>query len=175
MNKEYLQKLIDNNLSQRQIGIVLSTSQTNVRYWLNKFNIKTKNKRYLGNLDVCKEKHCFNCSLFLPLKDFYSTSSSEGHERYKNTCKNCENAKTIQKSKDVKITMLEYKGNECAHCKLNVKDSHPSVFEFHHTDPKTKHPNFIKIKSWKWEKIVKELDKCLLLCANCHRIEHYKE
>jgi hypothetical protein len=26
----------------------------------------------------------------------------------------------------------------------------------------------------KWETILKELDKCELICANCHREEHYK-
>jgi hypothetical protein len=46
-------------------------------------------------------------------------------------------------------------------------------FEFHHIDANTKTFNL----GWgwsnvKWEKIEKEIDKCVLLCKNCHREYH---
>ena len=70
--------------------------------------------------------------------------------------------------------MIEYKGGKCEHCPLELKDSHPAVFDFHHLDSDEKDLNFNGVKGWKWERIIVELDKCSLLCSNCHRIEHYE-
>ena len=46
--------------------------------------------------------------------------------------------------------------------------------EFHHTNSKIKDSNVSKLLSRKWEVLQEELDKCILLCSNCHRIEHSK-
>ena len=49
-----------------------------------------------------------------------------------------------------------------------------SALEFHHLDPKEKDFSIsTNIKSL--DLIKKELDKCILLCANCHREEHFKD
>ena len=61
----------------------------------------------------------------------------------------------------------------CTHCKKHFKNN-PEVLDFHHPDPSTK----IKNVSYYWrsswaqlEKIMEEYKKCIVLCANCHRIE----
>lgn len=46
------------------------------------------------------------------------------------------------------------------------------ALEWHHLDPSTKEVNPTKVFSRKWERIVEELSKCVLLCANCHREVH---
>jgi hypothetical protein len=60
---------------------------------------------------------------------------------------------------------------ECAACGF----AHPAAMDFHHTDPSNKlgavH-DFARNKSWK--KAYKEAAKCIVLCANCHRIHHYE-
>lgn len=68
--------------------------------------------------------------------------------------------------------MVKYKGGECERCKLKLEDTHYSVFDFHHINSEEKDPNFGKIKFQKWEVIKEEIDKCQLLCSNCHRITH---
>jgi predicted HNH restriction endonuclease len=68
--------------------------------------------------------------------------------------------------------MINYKGGKCERCPLKLEDSHYSVFEFHHTNPKEKDINFKRIKMFKWGKIKNEIDKCMLVCSNCHRIIH---
>ena len=47
------------------------------------------------------------------------------------------------------------------------------ALEFHHIDPKTKSFE-ISSHSYKFETMKNEVDKCLLLCSNCHREEHYQ-
>ena len=61
-------------------------------------------------------------------------------------------------------------GGECEHCHL--KDAPPEVYDFHHTTPSEKEYSLVKIMRYKLHKLQAELDKVILLCANCHRMEH---
>ena len=63
-----------------------------------------------------------------------------------------------------------YLGGKCSKCGYNA---HLAALEFHHTDNNKEFSIGAKLNK-KWESIVKELDKCILLCSNCHRIEHSK-
>lgn len=70
-----------------------------------------------------------------------------------------------------KIRAVEYKGGVCTKC-LGVFD--PCVYDFHHVDPETKLATACTFLNWGWPKLSLELDKCVLLCSNCHRLHHYK-
>lgn len=50
----------------------------------------------------------------------------------------------------------------------------PNALEFHHLDPSIKDFSFgsIRAEPKSWSKIVAELKKCVMLCANCHREVH---
>jgi hypothetical protein len=73
-----------------------------------------------------------------------------------------------------KIKACEYLGGKCIHC----SQDHPSALQFHHRDPSTKlFAITTKIlsapKKYPWDTvIVPELDKCDLMCANCHFLHH---
>ena len=69
-----------------------------------------------------------------------------------------------------KIKAVKYLGNKCSICGY---DKCLGVLQFHHTDATQKEFS-ISGKSISWEKIQKELDKCVLVCANCHGEIHYK-
>ena len=61
----------------------------------------------------------------------------------------------------------------CAHCH-NHFENNPEALDFHHPDPSTKVKNvsYYWRSSWaQLEKIMEEYKKCIVLCANCHRIE----
>jgi hypothetical protein len=58
----------------------------------------------------------------------------------------------------------------CSRC--GYKD-HPVALDFHHRDPAQKKFNISNnLVGRNWEKILAEVDKCDIVCANCHRIEH---
>lgn len=80
--------------------------------------------------------------------------------------------KQTQSRRERKLKAIEYKSNRCEDC---LQTYHPSVYEFHHIDPTTKEKNLAHFKSASWERFVLELDKCVMLCANCHRLRHWKE
>lgn len=64
-----------------------------------------------------------------------------------------------------------YKKNlKCEKCGFN----HPAALDFHHTNPSEKEFSISQLKHFgSKEKLMKELEKCVVLCANCHRIHHY--
>lgn len=169
MEIENFKTLIEKNFTQREIAEELKLSQTAVRYWLKKFNLKT-NTPYKNKTEIIDGlKVCNKCYIKKPLEEFYERSDREGHSPH---CKKCSTIYHGNRVRDVKIRMINYKGGKCERCSLRLEDTHYSVFDFHHLDPKEKDANFDRIKYKKWEVIQKEIDKCKLLCANCHRITH---
>jgi hypothetical protein len=63
---------------------------------------------------------------------------------------------------------------KCSRC----PESHFACLDFHHRDPNEKDMalfQVISVGGWSWEHIMREVAKCEVLCANCHRKEHYVE
>ena len=75
----------------------------------------------------------------------------------------------IRRWQQRKLDAVEYKGGSCEKCGY---DKYPDVLEFHHLDPTEKEAAWNKMRLWNWKKITAELDKCSMLCANCHREVH---
>lgn len=70
-----------------------------------------------------------------------------------------------------KIKLVEYKGGKCEKCGYSKCID---ALEFHHKDPNEKDFT-IGGKSWSFERLKIEADKCILVCANCHREIHFEE
>ncbi len=76
-------------------------------------------------------------------------------------------AAVAKRRRVLKQKSIEYKGGRCVCCGYA---DHPGVLDFHHLDPLTKEFSIgDKGYTRSWEKIKGELDKCILVCANCHR------
>ena len=72
----------------------------------------------------------------------------------------------------IKEKAIEYKGGCCEKCGY---DKCKWAFDFHHLDSTKKDFSLSKNITLSWDKVKKELDKCILVCANCHREIHYNE
>lgn len=48
----------------------------------------------------------------------------------------------------------------------------PSILEFHHVDPKNKRAAVKTMTQYPTSSIAEEINKCVLLCCNCHRLAH---
>jgi hypothetical protein len=68
-----------------------------------------------------------------------------------------------------KSKAIIYLGGQCTDCKGSFPNR---VYDFHHLDNDKKESGLARIMGRTWDKIKPELDKCVLLCANCHRIRH---
>jgi hypothetical protein len=69
----------------------------------------------------------------------------------------------------IKEKAVTYKGGCCSRCgyKRSLR-----ALQFHHRDPKMKEFGVSSMHCLSWERIKKELDKCDLLCSNCHAELH---
>lgn len=78
------------------------------------------------------------------------------------------------KKRALKHYLLSLKGGKCERCGY---DKCEGALQFHHKDPSQKEFNFSHINlndsDFSMERLLKELDKCEVLCANCHFEEHY--
>jgi len=75
-----------------------------------------------------------------------------------------------KRRKKIREMAIEYKGGACERCGY---DSCAEALDFHHTNSSDKDFS-ISSKGYtrSWKRVKEELDKCLLLCANCHRELH---
>ena len=58
---------------------------------------------------------------------------------------------------------------ECTRC----GEERPPCLDFHHPDEKERGISAMVVDGYSRESIREEIDRCIVLCANCHRIEHY--
>jgi len=121
-----------------------------------------------------RRKYCFDCSPFgskntvslVEDKELVGLSKEERDIIVKERSKERNKKKIKKRRKDISDRMIKYKGGCCQICGYNKCSR---ALHFHHINPKEKEFN-LGYKAWsmKWENVVKELDKCILLCSNCH-------
>ncbi|MBA4066353.1 MAG: hypothetical protein C0501_22090 [Isosphaera sp.] len=115
-------------------------------------------------------KTCTRCHVTKPPDAFYpNPRRRDGRQGY---CKACFNGYTTDRLRARKKQAVEYLGGRCADCAVTYPYY---VYEFHHLDPTRKDVEFGTLRRRSWPRIKVELDKCVLLCANCHRTRHWQE
>ena len=103
MEKEKLKNLISLKLSQRQIAVQEACSQSTVKYWLKKYNLKTKYR-------FKKEYEC-TCGESNPAK-FYGSKNRR--------CGRCHNQDVLRLGKEKMLWAKKLLGGKCAHCNYIV-------------------------------------------------------
>ena len=163
MEKETLLKHIEAGLSSYNIANLENLSNSTIRYWLKKYGLKTK--RSEGT--EITQRGCPMCSKIKPLSEFYGRRNKTGNSTY---CKQCSTIMVINRQRKLKQLAIDYKGGCCEKCGYN---KYNGALEFHHLDPSKKDFTIghSKLSTFN-EKIKEELDKCILVCANCHREIH---
>ena len=110
-------------------------------------------------------KTCTQCGRMLPISEYYSNGN-----RKSSCCKSCHSA-NIKKTYDEKVDAVNiYKAQRgCAKC----GERRFYLLEFHHKNPDEKEFGISKKIRSKFEDLLPEIEKCDVLCANCHREFHY--
>ena len=75
-----------------------------------------------------------------------------------------------ERRRKLRAMVIEYKGGKCIQCGYN---KYVGAFDLHHLDGSKKEFGLsARGVTRSWEKIKAEADKCILVCANCHREIH---
>lgn len=83
---------------------------------------------------------------------------------------NAKGGPVVEFRRRLKARAVAYMGDACSGC---GRAGHQAIFEFHHRDPSEKEFGITSDGiPHRWEKVVAELAKCVMLCANCHREVH---
>lgn len=146
MEQAKLENYISQGFSTYDIAKVENCGQTNVRHWLRKFGLNTKPK--------------------------YDQFRLKNPNRKSTNANNYE--KQVERAKKRKLKIIEMKGGGCSLCGYRKNSA---ALQFHHRDPqnKTFSLDSRKLSNTHWESILTELEKCELLCANCHAEVHFPD
>ena len=120
------------------------------------------------NPETDTHKTCATCKLDLPIESFRKRKDRNCLAPY---CKKCETETTVNAQNSTKTFCVNYKGGKCARCDtvFNL-----SQYAFHHTDPREKDFSLSEHRSWSIPRLQNELDKCILVCHNCHAEIHHE-
>ena len=111
-------------------------------------------------------RKCTSCQVeMLATKDNFYTKG----KRLQAQCKSCFNKYCVQRWRKRKQDTVERMGGACHDC---GGEFHPAVFDFHHLVPSEKEFSWTKMRLVSEAKLNQELAKCVMLCANCHRLRH---
>lgn len=115
-------------------------------------------------------KICSKCKRELPLTSYYS----RGNGRLRSECKEC-HKNYVKKKYEERKEVVESIKTKCGCAKCGDKRGY--VLDYHHIDPSIKEANISRITSNNnhMDTIQQEIDKCVVLCANCHREFHFLE
>lgn len=118
-------------------------------------------------MPVCKKCMCKKpTSAFAP---YYN-----GKKTMRRICEGCRRVQFYNKRKVRRIEAFKILGEKCVDCGVGSNKHNYVMFDFHHLDPTKKEVKRFTL-SMSNERFHREVKKCVLLCANCHRLRHFKE
>lgn len=167
MEKAQLKNLyITRGMTKKAIAEKSGYSESKVKYLLEKYGLTKNEKNPI--LDSTPKK-CNQCGLEKPGTEFYM-KSERGKKGIGNFCKVCASGKVVARYKSYKLSYLALKGGCCQVCGF---DKYEGALEFHHVDPAEKDDSIAKMmRHPSSPKVLAELEKCVLVCSNCHRMIH---
>ena len=133
-------------------------------------------------------KKCITCEEVLPLDNFgICKRNTDG---YNNKCKKCkrkydnkyynnksekEKNRKYQLQKDRLTEIRKFIFDYLSDKKCKCGESHIATLDFHHIGEKSFNISCGVRAGLSLDKIKKEIEKCVIMCANCHRKETMKE
>jgi len=111
----------------------------------------------------------------MPYKD--KSVKQTKQKTYANTYYQNNKAKVLATTKaSVKKYKEEWRSFKATLSCVKCGQNHPATLDFHHIDSSTKEASVNKLIKYRaFKRAMEEVKKCVVLCANCHRIHHHDE
>ncbi len=159
VDKNKLLDLYNQDKTTKEISEYFQIGRSTVLKYLKQLGLKSKSK--IGSNNTRQRKYiCKHCG---------ETDKNKFVDWCYTLCKSCNNIRGSKYVVQRKLDCIKYKGGKCSICGYN---KYYGALEFHHLDPNIKENGKQAITNIKKEFLYEELDKCVLLCSNCHREVH---
>lgn len=170
ITKELLEELLKKGFSGNEIGRKLGYTGTGIRWHMKKWGLSSNfisiSERKCLRTDT--HKQCPKCKEIKEIKEF----SIRPNGNIASYCMECVNKNRYTLMRTHKLEIIKELGSKCSICGY---DKNTAALEFHHLDKDKKDFHISNSKTTNINKIKKEIDKCILVCANCHREIHYPQ
>lgn len=169
---EELKSLYLQGWSFKDLSAKFNTSKSNISFHINKWGInRYKPVELTENLQESIQKDFDNGKTIKSIaKEYHISKYRLSFIKKKNSEKLTNYELLKQKRYKVKEELVNYKGGKCCICGYN---KYIGALEFHHLDSSTKDFGIAQNSSYKnMAALKKEVGKCVLVCANCHREIH---
>jgi hypothetical protein len=113
-------------------------------------------------------KVCTICRKEKDLNEFYSHPNTL--DKRGSQCKSCDTSKVRERNRAKKAKLVALKGGKCMACGY---DKCIDALDFHHIDGKDFEIG--EAMKFSFDRVLKEVEKCELLCCRCHREIHSEE
>ncbi len=114
-------------------------------------------------------KICSKCGIEKPITEYHKNGfDRQGNKIYSGYCIACANKFESARYQEKKA-FINSQRQPCAKC----GDSRIYVLDFHHIDETQKEFTIGRLKKGSKKILQEEINKCISLCANCHREFHY--
>jgi hypothetical protein len=132
------------------------------KFCLNCSPFNKHNTKKLSSLPAdFTKKICTKCGIEKEIEAFYTLKNGRKHSN----CIKCQRIKNKQKPREIKRRCIEYKGCKCQICGYST---YQGSLDFHHLDSDEKKFSIGHRHMRNFENLIPELDKCILVCKNCH-------
>ena len=171
-NKQQMQSIIDNSESMEEVLIAMNYSSPRdkrfiscIRNYCDTLSIKHQHLRDLILVDLIQ---CNCCKKEKPYSDFYFSNGKLSQKVCKDCVRSKQKIKYHNRQEELNFFKSQHPCQKCGCDKFYLID-------FHHLDPSKKDFSISENTNAKLETLMKEIDKCVSLCSNCHREFHYLE
>lgn len=108
--------------------------------------------------------------------EWYEANKKHRQEYHKDWYKN-NKEKRLAQIKARKQGLKEWFNELKSELTCSCGESHIATITFHHDDPTEKEHDvaFMVVQGWSKNKILEEMEKCTVMCENCHRKLHWEE
>jgi transposase len=161
-----IESLIADGKSIAQIAATVGRSKATVRHWLKEYELKTHaQERRVGEASTRAAKSAGRATVMRECRRHGLTAFwLEGRGYYR--CKRCRMERVSLRRRNIKQILVAEAGGRCAICGY---DRCVAALHFHHIDPASKRFHLSMQGVTRALATARaEMEKCVLLCANCH-------
>jgi hypothetical protein len=119
--------------------------------------------------NLANRKYCLDCSPFGKHNTSKNPHIPKDERKQQKIKKNV--AQVARRRQELRDKATEYKGGKCCICGYNKCQR---ALSFHHVNPEEKSFDISSGITKSWDKLKEELDKCILVCLNCHMEIEYE-